>query len=67
MSIPCLEQAIRFVGGERLSHVSIRHRSPPNSCVLGVGTRTLGFEQQANLFQAEVMTEAMNLTTLKAG
>ncbi len=30
-------------------------------------TRTLGFEQQANLFQAEVMTEAMNLTTLKAG
>src|SRR5271154_6662024 len=33
-------QAIRFGGGQRLSHVLIRHIPSPNSCVLGVGTRS---------------------------
>jgi hypothetical protein len=33
-------QAIRFVSGQRLSHVLIRHLPSPNSCVLGVGTRS---------------------------
>ncbi len=32
-------QRIRFVGNERFSHVLIRHLSPRNSCVLGIGTR----------------------------
>ena len=33
-------QMIRFFGGERLSHVLIRHLPPPKSCVFGVGIRT---------------------------
>ena len=31
---------IRLFGGERFSHVLIRHLSPSKSCVLGVGTRS---------------------------
>src|SRR3974377_2205653 len=33
-------QPIRLFGGERFSHVLIRHLSPSKSCVLGVGTRS---------------------------
>ena len=33
-------QAIRFVGGERLSHVLIRHLPPPKSRVVEVGPRS---------------------------
>src|SRR5262249_21127041 len=32
-------QAVRLFGGERLSHVLIRHLPPPKSCVVGVGRR----------------------------
>src|SRR5208282_6326137 len=35
-----LGQTIRLVGGERFSHVLIRHLSPSKSYVLGVGTRS---------------------------
>ena len=33
-------QAVGLVGGERLSHISIRHLPPPKSCVVGVGPRS---------------------------
>ncbi len=33
-------QTIRFFGSERFSHVLIRHLSPRNSCIIGVGIRS---------------------------
>ena len=33
-------ETIGFVGGERFSHVLIRHLPPPKSCVVGVGPRS---------------------------